>query len=221
MARLEFLEFKTNHRGISICDNYIGVGKSENILSMFSGIDPEIKGSCLTCRFFKYDECYFNRNEIQDIKNRLISSPLNPFSKHNKYKCELCGHEITQILTVLKRKYYKKKEAIEIPLICENCYEHLVKYGNIKKKINHNILFFSSILAFPISLTILTIVLPFFYPLSPNEQLVYYFIVLLFLILGNIYLIYVPYKRIRTYVRGNRFSKSFLSDAQLRNLIFK
>ena len=161
--------FEIDRHGITICKHHSRVethGFNFNYDFLDSNVpyDPitvrfrrDQYAWCDTCDHFRKNECYFKRDEIIDIKrgNGILLGYL-----FNKYKCELCGVAIRNYFNVMRVRYLKQKENIEIPVLCSSC-NYSLKENKLKSRIRVFIImdfillslliFFSSLL---ISLTI-------------------------------------------------------------------
>ncbi|MHA1339038.1 MAG: hypothetical protein ACTSRZ_05595 [Promethearchaeota archaeon] len=76
----------------------------------------ELLNTCLTCRHYEFDDCYFPRSEIDKIERDR---------NNRKLHCMLCGAKIDRMLSIMHSFYYKSKYNIEIPFICCSCYASL------------------------------------------------------------------------------------------------
>lgn len=92
---------------------------------------PQLIGSCKNCDHYYNNECYFSKEEIDDIR-RSHGYAFTLF--FNKNVCELCGLKIRNEFNTMRRRYLEEVHKKRLPLICTYC-NHSIKHGKIRKKI--------------------------------------------------------------------------------------
>ena len=109
--------FSIDEQGRVTCNSHSEI-KQINKLQNFPNLDFqfELLNSCLTCRNYEFDDCYFPKSEINKIEHDR---------NNRKIHCILCGAKIDRLLTILYSFYYKERFNVEIPIICCSCYSSL------------------------------------------------------------------------------------------------
>ncbi|MFO8019590.1 MAG: hypothetical protein R6U96_13265 [Promethearchaeia archaeon] len=79
--------------------------------------------TCKTCENYKKDDCYFSREELDEI------DPGNLINLHT-HVCKLCGERIHNMHSIVYKHYYEEKYSVDIPLICCDCYKTLSNYNH-------------------------------------------------------------------------------------------
>ncbi len=225
MARLQFLSFTTNQDGFVSCPDFIKGWESTAFLSK---IEESPLGkmffqpSCKYCRHMKYDECYFESAEIREVSGEVSPFSLNPFSKWHKYRCDICGQSLSQTFLLLKKRYIKRKEGIDIPLICSSCYKHVIQRGNIDKKFVNSILLYGLTLFLPVFMVTLVTILYFLLRLYAQPNSITYAVLIIILDSAMGFVIYnYPVKRLRLLAHGKEILMMSLSNPAVRELMLK
>lgn len=228
MTRLQFLNFTTNENGFVDCHNFVKGWESnlnppkldenplEKIGKLFFG------ASCKGCRYMKFDECFFDSAEIHEVRDEITPFSLNPFSKWYRYRCDICGQSLSQAFTILKKRYIKRKEGIDIPVICSSCYKHIIKYGNVNQKFINSTLLYVLTLSLPVLMVTFVTLLFFLLPLYKHPNAISYAIFIIFIDLLMVFVVYnYPVKRLRLLAKGKQVLKDCLSNPAIREFMLR
>ncbi|GAB4313921.1 MAG: hypothetical protein Kow0069_15260 [Promethearchaeota archaeon] len=72
--------------------------------------------TCTTCGHYFNDDCYFQRDTIDEVENER---------RRGRVVCDLCGEKIHRSPVVFQKLYYKDRYGVEMPLVCCGCYASL------------------------------------------------------------------------------------------------
>jgi len=110
-------KFEIDRNGRVLCKihtNYEMFKDSPSPIDLIGITLRDRKLTCETCSYYKKDNCYFSKNEIDGIiRNK------NWF--HRKFKCEICNSRITLLFSILQKLFLKKEKNVDISLICCTC----------------------------------------------------------------------------------------------------
>ena len=132
-------EFIVNDHGVRFCKSHPKYQAfSDSVSELHNLQDQQLKAtrfhetrriwhqveSCTTCDHYIQNHCYFSPRRIKVIRVK---------TKLQMYRCKLCGSAIDRVYDILYKKVSKKKDNVEIPLICRLCYLSLHS-DNMKKE---------------------------------------------------------------------------------------
>lgn len=127
-----------------ICESHSQIERIR-VLSSLShlpefGESQQVEGilTCLACKHYQNDECFFPKEEIDKIEKDRLSYTFH---------CKLCGGSIDRPLTIMYSLYNKYKFKVDIPLVCCTCFSTLDDNSFLTKTRSRLILFSLSILA--------------------------------------------------------------------------
>ena len=157
---------------------------------------PQRYKFCKTCSHYYDNDCYLPSEQIDKAyKQRGILLGLF----FNKFKCDICGHQIGNIFLILRDWYLKQKYNRSDKLICTTCQNNIIN-GTLKSQIRFYILF-NLILLLIIGVPGILISILLFYVSSNLPQYVLSFVFFgMILIFSSVLLIrlikYTRYKRV-------------------------
>ena len=192
------LSFVIDEKGRVICKKHSKYNKFIEPKDLFQDLYLEIELTCKTCSHYYQNDCYFLKSRIDEIDFKR--------QKKKEFLCKLCGKRIDRMLSIIHKLYNKEVYAIDMPLICCDCFEKIK---------NEEFLSYSRKL---IDFYILNIVVSIFfflyfaYFLSILKiQLIFYFIFVIPIIsiIGVIvlFIIYRCIKKLRLILRGLKYYK--------------
>ena len=132
--------------------------------------------TCKTCSHYFDNNCYFQKSEIDEIDEKRIR-------KKKHFRCNLCHHKISIMLSVVQKIYNEEKYNIKIPLVCCDCYERIKNDEVVRESINRILftlfLFFLGFFFFSINLFLVEL-----FDLLPIVILFYLIPLLIFFVWG-------------------------------------
>ncbi len=145
-----FPEFEINQYGLVSCKNHPHHKKFIKCKPYCDQRYFRARGlslSCQSCDHYVKDDCYFSREEINDIIKKKGFF-------HRKYTCEACGCRIELLFNILLKEFFFSMKKVRVPLICCGCY-WLLQNKQKMKRINS--LFIYSVPAISIAIIITTL----------------------------------------------------------------
>jgi len=164
----------------------------------FEDLSLDIEITCISCKHYFENDCYFSKARIDEIESRR--------TEKKPYKCMFCGSHVHRMQSVVYKIYNLEIYNLEIPLICCNCYDNImdgdfIRYSKKRIIVDIFLMFF---LAYSFYI--------FLYLLDAFEFMP--FLIVLWLIPWSL-IVFMDLKRFKYSISGLVYYKKYFADTEV------